>query len=101
MKWLAMLLLAASPAWAQTPAAGLAHGRALAETWCAHCHIVGPEARQGGDAAPSFASIAARAPLPDALRSWLSQRHRNAMPNYNLTPAEIDDLIGYLLSLRR
>ncbi len=101
MKWLAILLLAATPALAQTQAEAMAHGRALAETWCANCHVVGPAARTGGDSAPSFASIATRAPEQEALRRWLSQQHRNAMPNYNLSRSEIEDVISYLLSLRR
>jgi mono/diheme cytochrome c family protein len=94
------LLLAASPALAQTRAEQLAHGRAVAEAWCANCHVVGPEVRRGGDAAPSFASIAARRPEAEQLRTWLGQRHKDAMPRYDLTRTEVANVVAYLLSLR-
>lgn len=102
MKWLVLAaLVAATPAPAQTRTDRLAHGRAVAEAWCANCHVVGPNARQGGDAAPSFASIAGRGRSAEQLRTWLGQRHKDAMPSYDLSRAEVDDVVAWLLSLRR
>ena len=102
MKSLPLLFaLLAMPVAAQTRGDALAHGRAVAEAWCANCHVVAPGARSGGDAAPSFASIANRTRDADALRRWLGQRHKDSMPNYDLTRAEVEDVISYLLSLRR
>lgn len=105
MKWLAIMLLAVSPAMsaarAQTGSEALAHGRAVAEAWCANCHVVSGSARSGADAAPSFASIARRAPDPAELRGWLANRHKSTMPNYDLSRSEVEDVIAYLLSLRR
>lgn len=75
-------------------------GRALAQTWCASCHIVvGGAARAGDDVAPPFAAIA-RDPAkgPDYLRPWLSQAHVG-MPDFNLSRREMDDLIAYIGSL--
>ena len=96
------LLLAPLPAGAQAPVGDVALGRSLAETWCAQCHLV-PGATQStaNDAAPSFPSIAARRPDAAALRTWLSQQHRDRMPNYHPSRAEVEGLVAYLLSLRR
>jgi mono/diheme cytochrome c family protein len=98
---LALLLLPALPAAAQTQTQTLAQGRAVAEAWCANCHVVGGNAQRGNDAAPSFASIARRAPDPAALRTWLGQRHKDMMPNYDLSRDEVDGVIAYILSLGR
>ena len=81
-------------------ALAVARGRAVAETWCANCHLVG-EARSGADAAPSFAGIAQRRPQPEALRTWLAQQHKAAMPNYNLSRDEVASVVAYILSLAR
>jgi hypothetical protein len=73
---LLLLSLAARPAGAQTQSLAVAEGHALAETWCANCHVVGSGSRTGNDAAPSFASIAHRRPDPVAQRArmlaWMS-----------------------------
>lgn len=103
MKFLLPLLLAlaALPAGAQTQSEAVAQGRATAEAWCANCHVVGSGTRTGNDAAPSFVSITRRQPEPTALRTWLGQRHKETMPNYELSRAEIDNLVAYILSLGR
>ena len=86
--------LLAAPAYAGDAAAG----RALAQTWCANCHIVG-NAKQGQDTAPPLATIAARrGQNPDWLRAWLTAPHP-PMPNLNLSRAEIEDIVAYLGSL--
>jgi mono/diheme cytochrome c family protein len=92
---LSMPALAAGPADAAgTPAAG----RAIADRWCSNCHVVGPGS-PGGDAAPPFATIAADPGLtPERIRGWLSASHTR-MPDFGLTPHEIDDLNAYLASL--
>jgi cytochrome c len=76
-------------------AAGTAEaGRDLAERWCNSCH-------RGSDAAPRLEAVANRpSTTPRTLRDWLAAPHP-PMPNPSLTRAEIDDVIAYLLSLRR
>jgi mono/diheme cytochrome c family protein len=98
---LLLLALAALPAAAQTQTQALAQGRAVAEAWCANCHVVGSGSRTGSDAAPSFASIAQHRPNASALRIWLSQRHKDVMPNYALSRDEVDNVVAYILSLRQ
>ncbi len=96
------LALLSAPAAAQTAGEVLAQGRALAESWCANCHVTGDApGRSGSDAAPTFATIARQNPDPATLRTWLGQRHKAMMPNYNLSRDEVDGVITYILSLRR
>ncbi|WP_446719477.1 c-type cytochrome [Inquilinus sp. OTU3971] len=72
-----------------------ARGRAIVETWCTSCHAP-DRARTAADAAPSLSEIRHRPDLtPDGLRTWLADPHP-PMPNLNLTPQEIEDLVAYL-----
>ncbi len=101
----ALILLgagAASPALAQPEPGDARSGQRLAATWCANCHRIA----EGGpgpasDAAPSFPAIAG---MPSStsmsLRVFLQSPHAN-MPDYRLTREQIDDLVAYMLSLRR
>jgi cytochrome c len=75
-------------------------GAQIARQWCANCHIIAnnPEGAvpQGP---PSFAAISRSGMTTDQLRAFLSRPH-GAMPDLALTRAEIDDLIGYIETLR-
>ena len=77
-----------------------ANGKAIAERWCASCHVVGPEQTTALADVPSFQSIAQR---PDsdieALEGFLADPHP-PMPQMNLTRGEIRDLLAYIRSLR-
>ncbi len=96
------LLVAPCLAAAQQPPGDPAAGRRVAEAWCANCHRVGP-AGPGPttDAAPAFAAIAA---MPSttalSLRAFLQTPHAN-MPDYRLSRADMDNVISYILGLRR
>lgn len=88
--------LAAGGAAAQDAAAG----RALAERWCAACHVVVERQGAATDIAPAFSAIAADAGRTDAwLRGWISDPHP-PMPDPGLSRAQIDDVVAYLSSLR-
>lgn len=78
----------------------LADGKATAEKWCSHCHMIAPGEKRAGDTAPSFASIA-RSPSTTemSLRAFLQTPHVR-MPDYHLTRDESADLVAYILSLR-
>lgn len=98
-----MVLAAASmPALAQTEPGDAAAGLRLAATWCANCHQVAP----GGpgpstDAAPAFRAIAQMPSTTSmSLRVFLQTPHPS-MPDYRLAREELDDLVAYLVSLRR
>ena len=77
-------------------------GRALAESWCASCHVIGEAGQSSAsDAAPTFASIANRPDATaDGLRAFLSEPHADAMKGIVLPRLEIDDLVAYIMSLR-
>ena len=93
---LATFFAAAVPASAQD----IVRGERLAKAWCASCHQVGPD--QGtSDVAPAFELVANDPDKADSdLRAWLIDPHP-PMPDFNLAEDEIEDLIGYIGSLRR
>jgi len=79
--------------------ADTAKGSQLAQQWCASCHVTS-SSRAGNvqEGPPSFPVIA-RTRTADQLRAFLSHPH-GAMPDLSLTRAEIDDLVGYIETLR-
>ncbi|WP_029029559.1 c-type cytochrome [Salinarimonas rosea] len=92
----ALVALAASgPASAQDAA----DGRAIAERWCASCHLVSPDQETAMDGVASFREVAARGPLAvSALEAFLADPHP-LMPDMALTREEIADLVAYIDSL--
>jgi mono/diheme cytochrome c family protein len=100
--WLtALLFLTILPAQAKSPG-DLTAGRRLADIWCANCHVVAPEPRhEAGNPTPTFSTIAHRKSLtPWYLHRFLLKPH-GGMPDLHLKPDETDDLIAYIVSLRR
>jgi mono/diheme cytochrome c family protein len=94
-----VVTLALATATVESALADAAKGSQLAQQWCASCHVTGgtPAANlQQGP--PSFSTIA-HARTADQLRAFLSHPH-GAMPDLSLTRAEIDDLVGYIETLR-
>lgn len=88
-------LVAAAGAQAADPGAG----QAIAERWCASCHLVSPEQERAMDGVPSFQAIAARGDLTgDTLEAFLTDPHP-VMPDMALTREEIADLTAYIDSL--
>jgi len=97
----AFLALAAAAPPLAAQAGDAPRGRALAERWCAKCHAIAP-GRQGPEPGiPSFMRMAADPEnTRSALRQFITMPHFE-MPPQSLTTAEIDDVIAYILSLRR
>jgi mono/diheme cytochrome c family protein len=81
-------------------AADAQRGKALAQQWCAECHLVASgQQRASADVAP-FASIAKRGEFnPAQLAFFLLDPHPK-MPNVSLTRAEADDLAAYIATLK-
>lgn len=77
-------------------AADAAQGQVLAKRWCATCHVVASDQRNGNTQAPPFSVIAGR-PAFDAgkVALFLLDPHPK-MPNMNLTRAEAADLAAYI-----
>ena len=96
---LAALILAAGTASAQ-PAGDASRGLAIAESWCASCHIIDLKSTgRSVDAAPPFAKIAADPTRTTGyLQRWLTSSHPQ-MPNFNMGRREVEDLAAYLKTL--
>lgn len=102
MRRIALLLLLTTPALAQPEPGDARAGQHLAATWCANCHQVAPTGPgPANDAAASFSAIAAMPSTTSmSLRVFLQSPH-GAMPDYRLSREQMDDIVAYLLSLRR
>ena len=74
-------------------------GRRLANYWCTGCHAVEPKTE--GIFAADFAEIANVPSTTElSLKVFLRSSHKS-MPNFILQPEEADDIVAYILSLRR
>jgi mono/diheme cytochrome c family protein len=96
----ALALSSAGAARAADPPGDTGNGRAVARTWCAHCHAVERGETQRADGVPSFSALANDSrQTPEKLRAFLTRPH-GRMPDLNLSRQDRDDLIAYLLSMR-
>ena len=83
----------ADAAWA----VDLANGEKVARRWCAACHVVATDQRQGNTQAAPFSEMA-KLPGLDAgqVALYLLAPHPK-MPDMSLTRKEAADLAGYIL----
>jgi mono/diheme cytochrome c family protein len=105
-RWPLMLLplavtLAAGPVPPDQPGDPAA-GHRLAKTWCSSCHVVDSSQTTGSaTGAPPFPAVARMSSTtPISLRVFLQTPHAR-MPNLQLSRDEIDDVIAYILSLKK
>jgi mono/diheme cytochrome c family protein len=76
-------------------------GRALARAWCAECHRVEKGRTRTFIYSTDLTEVAnLPSTTPLSLRVFLRSYHQE-MPNFILKPAEADDIIAYILSLKR
>ncbi len=96
-----IVALLSVPALAQQGnALAIAHGRAIATTWCSSCHLVSPDQTRANADVPTFASIAKRLPDDtDVLAAFVANPHP-PMPNLNLSRQDIRDLLDYIATLK-
>ena len=102
ISWLGAILLVGSfSRLAAQDISDAASGRQLAKSWCNTCHSVTPTPQSGvSTGAPTFSAIARTpATTPLSLRVFL-QTPPSQMPGLHLSRDEIDNLAGYLPSLR-
>lgn len=78
----------------------VAAGHRLAAGWCKECHAVEPGEGASGKG-PAFQRIA---DMPSAtelsLKVFLRSNHTN-MPNFVIAPGDADEIVRYILSLKR
>jgi cytochrome c len=74
-------------------------GRLYAQAWCTECHSVEAETAGTGKFAPDFTVIAKRR-TAHWLNVFLRSEHK-IMPEFVFKPSETDDLVNYILSLKR
>jgi cytochrome c len=76
-------------------------GHRLADAWCKQCHAIDAGTAGAANPAPDFAAIASQ-PSTTALslKVFLKTSHRG-MPNLVIAPDQADDLVDYILSLKR
>jgi mono/diheme cytochrome c family protein len=96
----AAAILAPTPSLAQD-ADDVGHGREIARTICAACHVVAKgQLLSPNSEAPPFPVLAATPGMTTiALTAALLTSHRQ-MPNIILQPDERRDVIAYILSLK-
>lgn len=82
-------------------AADIANGEKLARRWCAACHLVAADQRQGSTQAGPFSEMA-KMPSFDAgkLALFLLAPHP-PMPDMSLSRAEAADLAAYIMTQGR
>lgn len=78
-------------------------GRVIARDNCSRCHAIGRSGRSARPAATPFRLIPQRYPveaLEEAFGEGISGNHLG-MPDFQFSPREVDDLLGYIRSLGR
>jgi mono/diheme cytochrome c family protein len=80
---------------------GVSAGRQVAKTICGNCHEINPMISQRAKIGPRFEDIAnLLSTTAISLKAFLRSNH-NRMPNFILSSADTDDVIAYILSLKR
>jgi cytochrome c2 len=84
----------------EAAAADVTNGKRIAQMRCSPCHIVVPNQRQEVAKSPSFEDIARRNEFNSEMLAYLILAPHPRM-NLTFTREEVDDLAGYIASLRR
>ncbi len=85
----------------QVAAGDASSGRRLADAWCTECHSIERATARTGKIAPDFTAIADRQGTTAlSLKAFLQSTHRT-MPNFIIEPRDADNIIAYILNLRR
>lgn len=95
-----MLLSAAGSAASALAQGNAESGGAIAERWCASCHLVSAGQTAAVAGVSSFPSIAQQTDSEiEALEGFMADP-RPPMPDMSLTRSEMRDLLAYIRSLR-
>jgi mono/diheme cytochrome c family protein len=81
----------------------ISKGQRLTEAWCLECHAIDSDGavRTGKNQGPDLRSIASKPTNTElALKVFLRSPHAN-MPNIIIQPGDADEIVHYILSLKR
>jgi cytochrome c len=95
------LAMSTQSANAQSATKNAAAGQALAQQYCAECHMVVPSSKRGWTDAPAFVEIASRQGTTQAKLSAFIQKPHMHMLNSGRLPHEADTISAYIMSLRK
>jgi mono/diheme cytochrome c family protein len=94
---LVLLLSSVTSAWSQD----VLRGQALAERWCANCHVVNRAATTGrADGLPTLPALANRKDVTAATLKGAMTATHSLMPDLQLGARDQEDLVAYIFSLR-
>ncbi len=98
----AAMLAAVCPMLAQPSGSGsISSGHQIATAICGNCHE-DPASSQKAAVGPELEDIANRpSTTAQSLKEFLRSRHKGRMPNFLLSRAHTNDVIAYILSLKR
>jgi mono/diheme cytochrome c family protein len=82
------------------PRADPQNGAALAQRWCASCHIVSKDQKSAVDGVPSFAAIAKSPNFSGERLAFFLLDPHPVMPSMTLTRNEARDLAAYIATQR-
>ena len=91
-----------APAPSAAVSAATSPGQAFAEASCGGCHAVGRYGHSSNSSAPPFMAIVNQEGLTEeTLSTWLRGAHNYPSEmNVYLNDAQVDQLVGYMLTLR-
>jgi cytochrome c len=98
---ISVLVITAALPLRSAAAQDVVRGEALAERWCANCHVVSRTATAGrADGLPTFPALAARPDVTAATLKGAMTATHSLMPDLELGARDQEDLVAYILSLR-
>jgi mono/diheme cytochrome c family protein len=84
--------------------APIARGRVIAEKTCSRCHAVGRSGESANPKSPPFRMLSKKYPLSyleESLGEGILVGHEGPeMPQFKLSPAQIEALLAYLASIQ-
>jgi mono/diheme cytochrome c family protein len=97
MKWTVFVAAIFIAAFVQAAAAADANrGKMIAQRWCASCHVISHEQKQGTTHAPPFSEVAGRPGFNAARLALFLMSPHPVMPDMSLTRDEAADLAAYI-----
>jgi mono/diheme cytochrome c family protein len=77
-------------------AADAVKGQTLAKRWCAACHVVASDQKNGNTQSPPFSAIAGKPGFDEAKLAFFLLVPHPRMPDMNLSRSEAADLAAYI-----